>query len=1077
MVGKGRGFYGKPNPDAEVKRSHEVSAVPQSNLRPLPGRHSREYGPSPLARAVTEVCGPAETTSAPAGKPPRLCISERTTVGQSQRVPATTLRTAHMQTAVAMDDASKSAPNGPLRNLLPENKERPPPNAAAGDMKLNTGHVNNTRFLDNARKRHLYSGCEEDSKECLDAKCSGDYETFQDPNPKVQKFDPTSHLILSDCNLSRYQHLESDSPYDDARFHETCSKLMTNDATQLETPNKKIFNMSMNGGSSDFTEEAPKDNSATTKMDTLDKGTQEKNNLALTIPAPQDTGKKAKTLTNTFQKLTLAQPEPDYHVRKKDFCDLGTKIGLHANYFQLDVNCKVIYHYSVTIKRAGKEIVSTTNNKLRSLSLKSYRLYFEQVREKWSIFHGILPVYDGDKNCYTAKPLPIAGEVTREQEFVDSERRHAEMWTMSIKPVRKLDGCDIDLAPLSRYLRGEEKSVPREILTTIITVLRHGASSNFTPVYQGFYERPNEPAMLDGVLEVWPGFDFTVIPGYDHLFFNLNLSFKVFYPPWNLLEFIIKNGGERFLEIRNLKNLKIYTKHLGYKKNHLIYSLSNSANTESFEKDGCEITVADYFKTSYNIVLERPDLPLLNVGNKQRATFLPIELCYLQERQPYNKEFSINQQSQFIKHISVIPSRRFILIREKVVQFINLSMPYLNEFNMSLTIHSLSLHAQRLDPPILKYKNAFEYPKDGVWKTQPFYKAASLKHWIVISFSSRKFIGSFLNAFIKFLISTGISLGMAIAEPMEVYYYPDAKNPNLRQIFNDYSYKHQTLQLAMVILGPKTGKCNIKHVGDNVFQYPTMCIKEKNIKCKGDNMAFVSNICQKLNVKLKGVNFIIDAKTQDCHLNDYEGVTREQRAGCEIIEELKEMTKELLHAFVRKNPNVKPHRLLFFRDGVGEGQYAEVKRKELPLIQEACREVFGRVPATTLVIVLKRHNTRFAPQSPKWGVGRFHNIPPGTVADAEVTQRHLFEFFLCSHAGIQSTSIPIKYCVLHDENKLSSSELCYAVYCLCHLYMRCTRSISIPVIVQHAHHWALKGKEYFLADDDDEDEDEDFQST
>ncbi|UYV78147.1 hypothetical protein LAZ67_16000273 [Cordylochernes scorpioides] len=77
-------------------------------------------------------------------------------------------------------------------------------------------------------------------------------------------------------------------------------------------------------------------------------------------------------------------------------------------------------------------------------------------------------------------------------------------------------------------------------------------------------------------------------------------------------------------------------------------------------------------------------------------------------------------------------------------------------------------------------------------------------------------------------------------------------------------------------------------------------------------------------------------------------------------------------------------------------------------------------------------------------------------------------FFLCSHKGIQGTSKPSKYCLLRDDNKLSREELIKATHALCHLYARCSRSISIPVMVHHAHRWALKGEDYAQTDDEEE---------
>ena len=52
--------------------------------------------------------------------------------------------------------------------------------------------------------------------------------------------------------------------------------------------------------------------------------------------------------------------------------------------------------------------------------------------------------------------------------------------------------------------------------------------------------------------------------------------------------------------------------------------------------------------------------------------------------------------------------------------------------------------------------------------------------------------------------------------------------------------------------------------------------------------------------------------------------------------------KKLLLTFYNKNGRRKPKRLVFYRDGVSEGQFAEVQYCEIPQIRAACMEVCFR---------------------------------------------------------------------------------------------------------------------------------------
>lgn len=188
-------------------------------------------------------------------------------------------------------------------------------------------------------------------------------------------------------------------------------------------------------------------------------------------------------------------------------------------------------------------------------------------------------------------------------------------------------------------------------------------------------------------------------------------------------------------------------------------------------------------------------------------------------------------------------------------------------------------------------------------------------------------------------------------------------------------------------------------------------------------------------------------------------------ARVEIIEDLKMMVKELLMAFYRETRH-KPGKIIFYRDGVSEGQFGFVRDQELSAIREACLMLSrdgSYKPAVTFIVVQKRHHTRFMPVNPKDGVGRPLNIPPGTTVDTVVTHPVDFDFFLCSHAGIQGTSRPAHYYVVYDDTNFTSDELQKLSYYLCHTYARCTKSVSIPAPVYYAHLAAFRAKEHIAS--------------
>lgn len=61
----------------------------------------------------------------------------------------------------------------------------------------------------------------------------------------------------------------------------------------------------------------------------------------------------------------------------------------------------------------------------------------------------------------------------------------------------------------------------------------------------------------------------------------------------------------------------------------------------------------------------------------------------------------------------------------------------------------------------------------------------------------------------------------------------------------------------------------------------------------------------------------------------------------------------------------------------------------------------GYQPGITFVVVQKRHHTRLFCADRKDQTGKSGNIPAGTTVDVGITHPTEFDFFLCSHAGIQ----------------------------------------------------------------------------
>jgi eukaryotic translation initiation factor 2C len=149
--------------------------------------------------------------------------------------------------------------------------------------------------------------------------------------------------------------------------------------------------------------------------------------------------------------------------------------------------------------------------------------------------------------------------------------------------------------------------------------------------------------------------------------------------------------------------------------------------------------------------------------------------------------------------------------------------------------------------------------------------------------------------------------------------------------------------------------------------------------------------------------------------------------------------------------------------GVSEGQFAQVLKSEVNAIRRARSSMDQEYkPKVTFLVVQKRHHTRFFPRSEDAG-GRNKNVPPGTVVDREIT--HLIEvnFCLVSHFSIQNVGRPTKYHLFwndDDDDDMTENEIEKITYNLCHMFSRCTRSVSYPAPTYYAHLAAKRARVY-----------------
>ncbi|KAI8602860.1 Piwi domain-containing protein [Dissophora ornata] len=560
-----------------------------------------------------------------------------------------------------------------------------------------------------------------------------------------------------------------------------------------------------------------------------------------------------------------------------------------------------------------------------------------------------------------------------------------------------------------------------------------------------------------------------------------------------------------------IKGLRITVKHRERsKRSYKIFKLTPKSaketkfKVETTKPDGkttsVETSIEAYMKQTYDIRLQYPNLPCVSIG---KTAILPLELCSVVEGQRYQKKLDEFQTADMIKFTCQPPHIRANIIKDglRILNYDN--NEFLKDFGMKISNEMATVKGRVLDAPTIHYhpssKDANFVPRDGAWNLmgKKVAQGTTLNSWGVIVFSNENAVPmAQVKGFVRELVNTCTDTGMNIPNktPQILYANPHGDiERSLNQLFQRVGSTVSVRPQLLVCILPNTGVplyAEIKRVTDTVIGVSSQCIQMKHTR--EPKKQYCANVCLKMNVKLGGMNshlsptaipFLSQKPTillgadvshpgpgdqvrpsiaslvgsMDAKASRYAAAIRIQEARMESIAELADMTVQLLKIFYQTCGR-KPERILFYRDGVSEGQFKEVLDNEVAALKKACTQLEANYkPLITFVVVQKRHHARFFPMNRNDG-DRGGNCKPGLVVDTDIVHPFEFDFYLQSHAGLLGTSRPAHYCVLYDDNKFQSDELQSMTYNLCHLYARCTRTVSMVPPAYYAHIVAARAR-------------------
>ncbi|CAH8462694.1 unnamed protein product [Schistosoma mattheei] len=776
---------------------------------------------------------------------------------------------------------------------------------------------------------------------------------------------------------------------------------------------------------------------------------------------------------------------------------VGRKVTVTSNCWDLAFLPKTVYLYFLeasAVYRVGVDEGSKTEIRMPP---KEKRALIQQVVDSFpeSI------IYDGGNSVYSESPLPgiTTDPVEKEIDIKDPLGRDHLLLSYRIMEVQKVSTADINHFISSP--KATSLNMPQESIRLLDCILKTVSKQSFVSLGRSalFYEKPVR-VIADKLFTIHKGFITSVRPQWK-VRVNLDMTCKAFFTAGNLADVMYEKYGDNMARCssqmaNDLRRIRVETDKFyksdnghAYSRRFTVHGIS-SVPADKLMIEERKQSVAAYFDEHHHIKLKYPDLPCIKVDQK-REVYMPMELLNILPFQAPNAS-KADVASEVIRCAAVRPQERFRELMD-FTNSISKAHRLFQLFQVKIANKPVDVKSRVLQPP----KAVFNRPdkiqlKAGSWNTPDFHEPA--KRGVAIPWGilcvpnnprSRGDVEKVTDELPKAANRFGVSFSNK----------PFISQCSLNQLEKKFEEFHrQGCNFILLILYDDLAYGTIKRLSDLRMGIRTQCVRGSTLRKPN----VFPNLLLKLNGKLGGVNWIVPdliensqdlimvfgadvthpAPTQSHQvlksvaavvgsvspeLMRYGAVVRQQattergnKTTREIIDNLHLSVGELLTLYLRNTKGRFPKRIIFYRDGVSEGQFENVLVEELSAIQKACTDIRpGEEPAITFIVVQKRHHIRFKPHDP-----RARNVEPGTVVDTDITHRREFDFYICSHEGIQGTSKPAHYHVLYDDSNFTSDALQMFTYHLCYAYMRCSRSVSYPAPVYYSHLAAFRARDW-----------------
>ncbi|XP_033244084.1 protein argonaute-2-like isoform X1 [Drosophila miranda] len=764
---------------------------------------------------------------------------------------------------------------------------------------------------------------------------------------------------------------------------------------------------------------------------------------------------------------------------------LGKPGQVSVNY--LDVNLDkmpaVAYQYDVKITSVFPK--------------KFYRQAFEQYRVEH--LGGAIAAYDGRASCYSVVKLKCSPQ-GQEVKVTD---RHGLTLNYTVE-LKKTQDWEVDLSSLRSYMKDKIYDKPMRALQCLEVVLAAPCHNTARRAGRSFFKRsdPGNAFDLKDGYEALVGLHQTFVLG-DRPFVNVDISHKAYPKAMSIIDYIEHYQRQKIDKSTNLdyrrSDIESFLNDI-----YIIYDppaclgsaprvfrvngLSKApASTQTFELDGKETTVAKYFK-SREYDLKFPNLLCLHVWPPLKRIYLPIELCRMDDGQTMKRKDTAARVAAMLKFAGTSTNERKAKIVRLLEYFKHNLDPTISHFGIRLGNDFIVVNTRTLNAPQIEYKNNnLASVRNGSWRMDrmQFFEPKPKPHKWAILYGKINY--QYVDELQKMVLQQSRTLNLCLDTKAEIRNYKDEREIDAH--FHDF--KKNQFDLVFVII-PNVGRCYdvVKQKAELKHGILTQCIKQITVERKC-NPQCIGNVLLKVNSKLNGINHKLRddprcllknamflgadvshpspdqweipsvvgvAASHDPFGASYNMQYRLQRSTLEEIEDMESITLEHLRVYYQFRKSY-PEHIIYYRDGVGDGQFPKIKSEELRGISAACCKMHIK-PKICCVIVVKRHHTRFFPNGAPSQYNKFNNVDPGTVVDRTIVHPNEMEFFMVSHQANQGTAKPTRYNVIENTGNLDIDVLQQLTYNLCHMFPRCNRAVSYPAPAYLAHLAAARGRVY-----------------